>query len=230
MLPVLALTQSRGAWLALLLALLGMLALRRRAVFLAVAAGAATVVAVGGLVGVERVPGTDVLASRITLWTSSLAMLAERPLTGIGLNSFPLVFGQDPRYPDFYVYQGYAHAHNTLLQSALDYGVPGFVAVFGIYVALAWAAWRLLRRTVGTPLDALVVGLAVGLAAHAMHGMVDALAIGGKPGFIPWAAAGSLAGVRHYAHRWVPRPQVSKARSAHATPTSEGAEMRSSSE
>ncbi len=50
----------------------------------------------------------------------------------------------------------------------------------------------------------LVVGLALGLLAVAFHGLVDALAIGAKPGLVVWAFAGLLAGVRVNAHRWTP--------------------------
>ncbi|MFN2251653.1 MAG: O-antigen ligase family protein [Anaerolineae bacterium] len=195
---VLLLTQSRGAWLALVVALAAMAALRRTWLAGLVAIGSIAAVVVGWSITY----GTQ---SRLELWRATTAMLRDSPLAGIGLNTFPLVYGQDPAYSGYYVYQGYAHAHNLVLQAGLDYGVPGLVAVAGLHAALAWAAWRLLRRTVGTPLDALVVGLAFGLAAHALHGLIDALAIGGKPGFVPWAAAGALVGLRRYAYRWLPR-------------------------
>jgi len=238
--PLLILTQSRGAWLALIVAAVLLVALhRRRLRLLTAAAAAGGVMAVlalgpGSLVArlgdpvpaSERasapasavdpatsadpsaagaVPAAATARSRAQLWRDALALLAQRPGTGVGLNTFPLVFGQKPEYQGRYVYQGYAHAHNTLLQGALDYGVPGFVALVGLYVALAWAAWRLHRRCIDTPLDTLVVGLGVALAAHATHGLFDALAVGAKPGFVPWAFAGTLAGMRHYAHRWVER-------------------------
>ena len=108
-------------------------------------------------------------------------------------------------YDGGFVYQGFPHAHNVLLQAALDYGLPGLVAVVGLYAALAWAAWRLHRRLAGTPMAALAQGLGFGLLAHALHGLVDAVAIGSKIGFVPWAFAGALAGLRAEAHRLRPR-------------------------
>ncbi len=61
---------------------------------------------------------------------------------------------------------------------------------------------RIRRHTSGNELDPLVVGLALGLLAHVIHGLVDAVAIGAKPGFIPWAFVGLIAAIRLGVHRW----------------------------
>jgi O-antigen ligase len=222
-------TQSRGAWLAALAVTVIWLLARRQAlavwliaggllVFVALAvygpsrlalldgagagaAGAPTTVAADG-----APPAADQglsVSGRLRIWRESLAMLAESPATGIGLNTFPLVQGHRPEYEGGYVYQGLAHAHNTLLQAALDFGLPGLVAVVGLYVALAWSTWGAHARLGGTGLEPVLVGLSLGLAAQALHGLVDALAIGAKPGFVVWAAAGLLVALRVHAHRWV---------------------------
>lgn len=149
----------------------------------------------------------ETLGSRVALWRTSIELLRARPETGIGLNTFPLVYGTQrlgsARAP---VYQGYAHAHNTLLQAALDYGLPGLAAVVGLYVATARAASRAHRRLRGTALEGLVLGLSLGLLAHVAHGLVDAVAIGARSGLLPWCYVGVVVGIRHYAHRWVPLP------------------------
>jgi O-antigen ligase len=141
---------------------------------------------------------------RIALWREAADLVRERPLTGIGLHSFPLVHGRLPEYGDAFVYKGLPHAHNTLLQAALDYGIPGLAAVAGVYAAGLWTGWRAIRRTAGTPLEPLAIGLLFGLVAHGLHGVVDAVAIGAKPGFLVWAFAGLLAGVRFRAAEWTP--------------------------
>jgi len=231
-LPVLALTQSRGAWLALAVAMAWLGAvllfarspaargLRRPAAPWLAAAGLVALLAAGwwltaaggraptGSPAAAAAPGELDLRSRLGLWSASAALVAEHPATGIGLHQFALRYGQAPGV-DYYVFQGYAHAHNQLLQAALDYGLPGLVAVAGLYAALAVAAWRARRYTAGTPLDALVVGATAGLLAHALHGLVDAVAIGAKPGFTTWALIGLLAGARARARAWVgPAPEV----------------------
>lgn len=209
---LLVLTQSRGAWMGLAAALVGMAAVRWRpmrgllagagvtAAVLLLAVGPQTALA---RLGASGLPGAASGPGRLKLWQDALALLQSSPGFGIGLNAFVVVHGRRPEYQGAFVYQGAPHAHNVLLQAALDYGLPGFVAVVGLGVALAWAAWRAHRRLAGTPLDAVAIGLAFGLVAHGVHGLVDAVAIGAKIGFVPWALAGALAGLRAGAHRWV---------------------------
>jgi O-antigen ligase len=209
--PVLLLTQSRGAWLALAASLMLMAALRYRILW-AVIGGAALA---GGFIVLSAGPGTLVararagempfaaaVAGRVELWQDGMALVAEAPATGIGLNNFILLHGRRPEYEGRFIYQGAAHVHNTLLQAAVDYGLPGFVAVAALSTAIAWAAWRAHRRVVDTPLDALVIGSTIALLVFALHGLVDTIAIGAKPGFVVWAFAGLLAAIRTRAHRW----------------------------
>lgn len=209
---LLLLTQSRGAWLATGLALLLMALARQRWAFVLAGGGltaALAALALGPTAFLARLEAfgipTGPLAGRIALWREAAGLLEGHALTGIGLNTFLVVHGQRPEYDGGFVYQGFPHAHNVLLQAALDYGLPGLVAVVGLYAALAWAAWRLHRRLAGTPMAALAQGLGFGLLAHALHGLVDAVAIGSKIGFVPWAFAGALAGLRAEAHRLRPR-------------------------
>ena len=219
LLPLLALTQSRGAWLGLAGALVLFGAVRSTTVRLLVAAGALAAVLMALGLGQEVLSSLTVCApsapqgapnfwlfagGRLDLWCQVIGLVGEHPLTGVGLNNFILVHGQRPEYGGFYVYQGAPHAHNTLLQSAVDYGLPGLVAVAGMYAALAWAARRAHQRLAGHALDAVALGATFGLVVYALHGLVDTVAIGAKPGFVVWAFAGVLAGIRAHAHRWTP--------------------------
>jgi len=211
---LLLLTQSRGAWLALLLALALMFQRRRRGIWWALGGGTALAILLLVALGSQRL--TTLLPAgsaggRLKLWRESAALLADAPLTGIGLNNFVIVHGRRPEYQGQFVYQGFPHAHNLLLQTALDYGLPGLVAIVGLMVALAWAAWRTRQRLAGSPLSGLALGLAFGLLAHALHGAVDAICIGSKAGIVPWAFAGSLAGLRAAAGRWAREEDASAA-------------------
>lgn len=226
--PVLILTQSRGALLGLLVSFAVLLAARARDMITTPSAlrrhggpvggilaavgviGALTAVVLFGLQSdrPEHLPEqgggawfSPSAAGRFQLWQDGLAMIAEAPLTGIGLHNFPLEHGALPEY-DAFIYKGFAHVHNQLLQAALDFGLPGLVAVVGLYVSVGWAIRRIRRHTRGGAFDPLIVGLALGLLAHAVHGLVDAVAIGAKPGFIPWAMVGLVAAIRLRIPRW----------------------------
>ena len=217
--PILLLSQSRGAWIALAGALLiaPFTRLRPRWRLAVVSTVALAGVLAAGFImvgadfeGTGNLRLTDALKllgsgghlGRPDIWLQSLDLVAAHPLTGIGLNTFPLVFGQLPEFGGYFVYRGFAHAHNTLLQAALDYGLPGMTAVAGLFAAAAWAAYRARRRLAGTALEAAVMGVALALAAYALHGLVDTIAIGAKPGFYIWAYAGVLAALRARAHQW----------------------------
>jgi hypothetical protein len=128
---------------------------------------------------------------RLDMWSRALAMLGDRPLTGIGINTFPTI--QSAFYP------GYAigpepHAHNQYLQTALDLGVPGLFAWVWLIGAFYVAVWR--RLSVRTPAGddptyrALMAGLACGVTSFLIHGLFDAVTLGAKPIFLLWAMFG----------------------------------------
>lgn len=235
--PVLVLTQSRGALLGLAIGLVALAGTLAQGAIAAPAAVRRHGGLIGGVLAVIGVLGIGVAfavaglqsdrpellpeetggawyspsaSGRLGLWQDGLAMLSESPITGIGLHNFPIVHGTDPELGVF-VYQGFAHVHNQVLQAALDFGLPGAVAVVGLFVSVGWAVHRIRRHVRGGDLDPLVVGVAMGLLAHVVHGLVDAVAIGAKPGFLPWAMAGLVAAMRPRAHTWVaPAPAPAK--------------------
>ena len=86
-----------------------------------------------------------------------------------------------------------AHAHNELLQAALDLGLPGLVGFLALYVA----AVAMLVRTMqaGGAVRLLALGLLGGLLAHFIFGMTDAVALGAKPGFLFWWLLGMVYGL-----------------------------------
>jgi putative inorganic carbon (HCO3(-)) transporter len=144
--------------------------------------------------------GSLSLVGRVELWQHGLAMLLDSPLTGIGLNTFPVVL--DALYPTVHhaASPSVPHVHNLLLQTALDLGLPGLVAFLAILTLAVVTGLRALRR--GSH-GRLAAGLLLGLLAHGIYSLVDAVALGAKPGPLLWAelgvlvALGSLPDVRH---------------------------------
>jgi putative inorganic carbon (HCO3(-)) transporter len=216
---VLILTASRSVYVGMATALL--LLLRLRAPRMAIAVTVISALAAAGVVlvfGPTRVlvqltgggpaiaHGTVTsLQGRIELWSRALLMLQDFPFTGVGLNVFPIalerlyptvLIGTDWRVP---------HAHNFLLQTGVDFGIPGLLALVWI-LALAWRCWirawnaqgidkppatgvRLLDL-VGRSITvrAALAGTLAGITGHLVYGLTDAVTLGAKPGYLLWMA------------------------------------------
>ncbi|MEV0734529.1 O-antigen ligase family protein [Streptomyces sp. NPDC050549] len=169
----LALSFSRGAWIAtaatcaLQLALAGL----RRALKVAAAVTAAGVVLVGGF-GVgsamlqERISSitqvTDApdqsVTDRYTMWAAATAMWREHPLTGVGLKGFPehrdgnaslaLSSGSDTDGAGAgFLKQPLLSPHNMYLLVLSEQGLIGLLTLAGSWLALLVCALRGLFRT-----------------------------------------------------------------------------------
>lgn len=115
-------------------------------------------------------PGST-LFTRLRLWESSLEMLRDHPLLGVGLDNFLYLYRD--RYVKRDVIQEAAlnHPHNALLDWWTRLGLPG-VALFLVLVAgNLRAGWTAIGR--GPPDRALAVA-ALGMQVYALaHGLVD---------------------------------------------------------
>jgi tetratricopeptide (TPR) repeat protein len=214
LLGVLALTQSRsaigGVSVALIVALLWMSGIRLRpwvaaggialaglvfAVVLAVvipSAGGAPAPGTLGRLALREAGGAEpfTLTGRFTLWERGLVMLLDMPLTGVGLNSFPIVVSRFYPAADESDRELIPHVHSLPLQTALDLGLLGLLAVLAIVVI----AVRYGLRALADPHEApFALGLLLGLLAHGIYGVTDAVALGAKPSPALWAVLGLLA-------------------------------------
>jgi putative inorganic carbon (HCO3(-)) transporter len=206
---ILVATLSRGGMLAVALGLLLVVALvlppRWR---LVLAIGLAVgLIALGAYAGNrldQNLVGDAVgLSGRLEIWSRALLGIADFPLTGMGVNGFRRVV--HALYPLYSIPAevDLGHAHNHLLQTALDLGLPGlvaYVAIWWISAALLWSTYRRLqrRRAARHPYYGLMAGLAGSLLAGWVFGIFDAVALGARPGFLWWLLLGLTAGV-HYA-------------------------------
>lgn len=122
--------------------------------------------------------------SRMEIWVRSWLAFRSHWLTGIGIGGFvPLVVeGMLPiRVP---LSPQVTHAHNLILQVAIDLGILGvisYLACMGISVVYAVRAWRenVGKRTLAT-------GTLAALVALNLHGLVDAPLWNSKLAFLPW--------------------------------------------
>jgi O-antigen ligase/Tfp pilus assembly protein PilF len=96
----------------------------------------------------ERFAHFSQSAGRMPLWRSGLAMAAEHPLVGVGLDAYPVAFGRF-RSPEFWLTEWNAtptRAHNEIVQVLATQGFLGLLALAAIVVCLvvtirrAWQA------------------------------------------------------------------------------------------
>lgn len=175
-------TQSRGAWLGVALALGVMTLLSfRRAWLLLFILIPALVIALN-FFGVERfldfVAGGGTIesgAGRLEIWERALYMLQDFPFTGVGIGTFGKV--ASILYPFFTIAPDtqVPHAHNVYLQAGVDHGIPGMVAIIGFLTALCVTGLISIRRAQDTPWRGLAIGLFGALVVYLAHGMFDAI-------------------------------------------------------
>jgi len=114
-------------------------------------------------------PVADERPGRLTLWRLALGMLAERPITGFGLDNFRLLYGgraglprADPRL----------HTNNMYLELLVGAGILGALPFF-------WLLWRVASSlgrawpSVAREELAVYLGLVAAVAAVVAHGLLD---------------------------------------------------------
>jgi putative inorganic carbon (HCO3(-)) transporter len=152
-------------------------------------------VAVDDTTKVQGIYGSLSIAGRLEIWSRALEALQDFPFTGVGLGSFRGIVHEI--YPLYLIPADYniAHAHNFFLQSGLDFGLGGLVAVLAIYCVAAVqcaALWRtpliLFHRQLGA-------GLLAALFGQAVYGLADAVTFGSKTNVLFWWLLGLVFGI-----------------------------------
>lgn len=128
---------------------------------------------------------------RLDIWSRALAMLYDRPYTGIGLDAYPLM--------QWYFYPGVMlgtepHAHNLLLQVALDLGLPGLLAFLWVLLGVGWMVIRTVRLNANGEERALLLGAAAGIVSCMTAGLLDTL-WASKAAVMLWIVLGMGAGL-----------------------------------
>jgi putative inorganic carbon (HCO3(-)) transporter len=192
----LLLTQTLAGVVGVLVALLFLAVWRNRWFLLAIpmglAAGLTGLLVIGPtrffqyIFSVDNPVGIGV-ALRMDIWSRALAMIRDMPYTGIGVNTFPVILSSF--YPGFLLGPE-PHAHNLFLQTALDFGLPGLVAFLWLVVAWVVMVRRKYRVTQNQEYRILMVGLIAGMLAYVVHGFMDAMMLGAKPGVVIWILMG----------------------------------------
>jgi putative inorganic carbon (hco3(-)) transporter len=134
----------------------------------------------------------DNFEARVAIWAHSIAAIHDFPWSGIGLGTLRQIAPQ--LYPFFTIRQDeqVPHAHNHLLQTALDVGLPGLVAYLSLWLGAAVMLRQVWRRATAAGSRLLVLAFAGALLAYFIFGLADTVALGAKPGFLFWFLFGLI--------------------------------------
>jgi putative inorganic carbon (HCO3(-)) transporter len=128
---------------------------------------------------------SETLQSRFEVWSRAIYAIQDFPFTGMGMGTFrrvmPILYPVFSLGPDFDV----GHAHNHLLNAALDLGIPGLIS----YLAIWLGATAMARQAIYSSDDGIAVlalGLSGGMLAYFIYGLTDTNALGSKPGLLMW--------------------------------------------
>ena len=167
--------QSRGAWLALAGAatLMFLLEVRLRMIWkvLVIAVIVTGTISFAGPYIIQQWRA-DV---RPVIWRGAWLMVRARPLVGHGLKTFEIEYAKF-RLPEYFLRPKATnltdHAHNELLELAVEQGVLGLSAtlwLLGVAVGQGVRTWRNSNK----PLRRLRLGLLAATTVLILHGMVD---------------------------------------------------------
>ena len=170
----LLMTYARGAFLAIA-AVIGLYGIFRdwRVLFACVSVGAAALFSEPLLA--ERLISAFTAADtssemRLALWESTVAMIFDHPVMGIGWGAYWMVY---PQY-DFYINDPavkIVHAHNMYLHFAAEIGVFGAMAYFWTFFGTLRMA---LQKRAGTAfLQTFRIGAGLALLSVALGGLTD---------------------------------------------------------
>ncbi len=145
-------------------------------------------------VGLDNIPVVvkDVkskLDLRFKTWNLAIEKISSTPVLGIGMN-------QLRRHPLLHYTR--AHAHNHLLHTATELGIPGLVAYLAILIGTGFMCFEIWRRSDVGWMRMTALGLGCGQLAHFIFGMADSIPLGAKVGIFFWFSLGLIAAMYNY--------------------------------
>ncbi|MDR7550727.1 MAG: O-antigen ligase family protein [Armatimonadota bacterium] len=179
-LAALLFTYTRGAWLGMVVSLVLLIGLGGRR---AAQAGVLVALVVLGIIAGSGERSTLAVRarsivmpsrheSRIYLLRSAVAIFADHPILGTGMNTFPLVY---PRYRlpgDVNPPDARPNAHNIVFNTAAEGGVLGLTAFAALLVETFRLGWRWQARAEGAT-RGLGLALLAALAGMLVHQLFD---------------------------------------------------------
>lgn len=110
---------------------------------------------------------------RLQLWQSTLAMLRDDPLRGLGLDQFLYAYRGFWILPDAWREPNLSHPHNILLDFWLRLGLAGPLLLIALLAAFWHGTLQALRRVSRHGERVLLAGAAGAMVSLVAHGLVD---------------------------------------------------------
>jgi O-antigen ligase len=203
----LGLSLSRGAWVgggvAGLLFIAGLPAARRLFGRLVVPTVSVAVIAVGLLLP-EAPPQLEVVGQRFetlaagetspydnrdAIYAEAIRQARDAPLLGQGPANFPEVSERAASESSFV---GADHAHNTVLNTAAEFGIPVVFLLVGFALVLLRTARQASRRLARPRDRALAAGVGAALVVQVVHGLIDYTLRNATLAVMTWVTAGLI--------------------------------------
>lgn len=132
------------------------------------------ILALGGAIGLDALLArveSDQVGGRPTLYRTTLRMIAEQPIDGVGPGMFEWVF---PSYrPVDLISKRFVHVHNDYMEIAVEWGVP-LALIFWGFVAWRWLfSCRVFLRTRDPWRGTVALATAAGIFSILVHSVVD---------------------------------------------------------
>ncbi len=189
---LLVLTRSRGAFLALSMALIVTLILRKSwkilVVFIAAGAIFIAVLPRSMIIHFNNENQEQSLVERVELWHRAWDVIAARPLTGTGINTYAVAHQQFDTRKSWRV-QNY-YAHNGYLQIGAEIGLPGLLCF--IIFLIHWACIQRPRSFELSPETEVRWGLFGGMIAFMIMSLADTSMQSLQPVVAFWFVIGLL--------------------------------------
>ncbi len=171
---------SRGALLALVAAV-GMTAafwmghrgwLKSRLMLVAMVAGLFAIVLTVMLYTDRSSSTSD--RRRVDMWESAISIIGDDPVTGVGVHQFAEEYRE--RRDKMLIQDKIVSAHNLVLNTGAEIGVPGLLILFwlcGLFLQQWWREWQVAWG----PRRVRLEGVLVALSAFGVHSVIDAFTL-----------------------------------------------------
>lgn len=114
--------------------------------------------------------------SRIKLWETTLYMIKEHPIMGIGFENYSLLYTEYlEKYPDLKVWYEYIayHPHNAFLKFQVELGILGTIAFVLFLLSIFILLYKLLKHSHNKKTKNMVIGITTSCIAFQFMNLID---------------------------------------------------------